>query len=73
VAKAKEEGAHYEQHSKNFNIGNITQLRPCLYRIFGGPAEREVIEACFKNMKREDALATADYLKSIPPIKNKLK
>ena len=33
----------------------------------------EVIEAGFKNMKREDALAIADYLKSIPPIKNKIK
>jgi mono/diheme cytochrome c family protein len=27
----------------------------------------------FKEMKREDALAVADYLKSIPPIKNKVK
>jgi len=27
----------------------------------------------FKDMKREDALAVADYLKSIPPIKNKVK
>jgi mono/diheme cytochrome c family protein len=27
----------------------------------------------YKNMKREDALAIADYLKSIPPIKNKIK
>jgi mono/diheme cytochrome c family protein len=27
----------------------------------------------FKDMKREDALAIADYLKSIPPIKNKVK
>ena len=27
----------------------------------------------FKDMKREDALAIADYLKSIPPIKNKIK
>jgi hypothetical protein len=27
----------------------------------------------FKDMKREDALAIADYLKSIPPIKNKTK
>jgi hypothetical protein len=24
-------------------------------------------------MRREDALAIADYLKSIPPIKNKIK
>jgi mono/diheme cytochrome c family protein len=27
----------------------------------------------YKDMKREDALAIADYLKSIPPIKNKIK
>jgi mono/diheme cytochrome c family protein len=33
----------------------------------------EVIKAGYKNMKREDALAIADYLKSIPPIKNKIK
>jgi mono/diheme cytochrome c family protein len=36
----------------------------------------EVIEGApygYKNMKKEDALAIADYLKSIPPIKNKIK
>lgn len=36
----------------------------------------EVIQGAphgFKDMKREDALAIADYLKSIPPIKNKVK
>ena len=33
----------------------------------------EVVEAGYKNMKREDALAIADYLKSIPPINNKIK
>ena len=27
----------------------------------------------YKDMKREDALAIADYLKSIPPLKNKIK
>jgi hypothetical protein len=27
----------------------------------------------YNNMKKEDALAIADYLKSIPPIKNKIK
>ena len=32
----------------------------------------EVIEAGFRKMSREDALAIADYLKSIPPIKNKI-
>lgn len=33
----------------------------------------EVIEAGYKAMKREDALAIADYLKSIQPIVNKIK
>ena len=36
----------------------------------------EVIEGTphgYKDMNREDALAIADYLKSIPPIKNKIK
>ena len=36
----------------------------------------EVIQGApygYKNMKKEDALAIADYLKSIPPIKNKIK
>lgn len=36
----------------------------------------EVIQGApygFKDMKREDALAIADYLKSIPPLKNKIK
>jgi hypothetical protein len=27
----------------------------------------------YKDMKKEDALAIADYLKSTPPIKNKVK
>jgi hypothetical protein len=27
----------------------------------------------YKDMKKEDALAIADYLKSVPPIKNKVK
>ena len=31
----------------------------------------EVIEAGYKNMKREDALAIADYLRTVRPIKNK--
>jgi mono/diheme cytochrome c family protein len=31
----------------------------------------EVIAAGFKDMKKEDALAIADYLKSIPAVKNK--
>ena len=33
----------------------------------------EVIEHGYKSMTKEDALAIADYLKSIPPIKNKIK
>jgi hypothetical protein len=32
----------------------------------------EVIEHGYKSMTKEDALAIADYLKSIPPIKNKI-
>ena len=49
----------------------LTGTKPDLDRVEGFMAE--VIEAGFKNMKREDALAIADYLKSIPPIKNKIK
>ena len=33
----------------------------------------EVVEAGYKKMTKEDALAIADYLKSIPPVKNKIK
>jgi hypothetical protein len=33
----------------------------------------EVVEAGYKQMKKEDALAIADYLKSVPPIFNKIK
>ncbi|MBI2229849.1 MAG: c-type cytochrome [Deltaproteobacteria bacterium] len=33
----------------------------------------EVIEGGYKHMKREDALAIADYLKSIPPVANKIR
>jgi len=33
----------------------------------------EVIEHGYKNMTKEDALAIADYLKSLPAIKNKIK
>jgi mono/diheme cytochrome c family protein len=32
----------------------------------------EVIEAGYKNMKKEDALAIADYLKTVRPVKNKI-
>ncbi len=48
----------------------LTGTKPDLDNVQGLMAE--VIEAGFKNMKREDALAIADYLKSIPPIKNKI-
>ena len=33
----------------------------------------EVIEGGYKYMKRQDALAIADYLKSIPPVANRIK
>ncbi len=33
----------------------------------------EVVQAGYKNMMRQDALTIADYLKSIPPVKNKIK
>lgn len=49
----------------------LTGIKPDLDNVQGLMAE--VIEAGFKNMKREDALAIADYLKSTPPIKNKIK
>lgn len=49
----------------------LTGTKPDLDKVEGLMAE--VIEAGFKNMKREDALAIADYLKSIPPVKNKVK
>jgi mono/diheme cytochrome c family protein len=49
----------------------LTGTRPDLDKVEGLMAE--VIEAGFKNMKREDALAIADYLKFVPPITNKIK
>jgi mono/diheme cytochrome c family protein len=49
----------------------LTGTKPDLDTVEGLMAE--VIEAGFKNMKREDALAIADYLKSIPAIANKIK
>ncbi len=48
----------------------LTGIKPDLDNVQGLMAE--VIEAGFKNMKRADALAIADYLKSIPPMKNKI-
>jgi hypothetical protein len=32
----------------------------------------EVIAQGYKNMTKDDGLAVADYLKSIPPVKNKI-
>lgn len=46
-------------------------IKPDLDNVQGLMAE--VIEAGYKNMKREDALAIADYLKSTGPIANKVK
>ena len=47
----------------------LTGTKPDLDNIQGLMAE--VIEHGFKNMTKEDALAIADYLKSVPAIKNK--
>jgi len=47
----------------------LTGTKPDLDNIEGLMAE--VIEHGFKNMTKEDALAIADYLKSVPAIKNK--
>lgn len=52
----------------------LTETKPDLDNVQG--LMSEVIQGTphgFKDMKREDALAIADYLKSIPPIKNKIK
>jgi mono/diheme cytochrome c family protein len=48
----------------------LTGTKPDLDNIQGLMAE--VIEHGFKSMTKEDALAIADYLKSVPPIKNKI-
>jgi mono/diheme cytochrome c family protein len=52
----------------------LTGTKPDLDNVQG--LMEEVIQGTpygYKDMKREDALAIADYLKSIPPIKNKVK
>jgi mono/diheme cytochrome c family protein len=49
----------------------LTGTKPDLDNVQGLMAE--VVEHGFKNMTKEDALAIADYLKSVPPIKNKIK
>jgi mono/diheme cytochrome c family protein len=46
-----------------------TGTKPDLDNVQGLMAE--VIEAGYKNMKREDAQAIADYLKTVPPINHK--
>ncbi|NIT02576.1 MAG: cytochrome C, partial [Candidatus Latescibacteria bacterium] len=46
-------------------------IKPDLDNVQGLMAE--VIEGGYKNLTKEDALAIADYLKSIPPIANKIK
>jgi mono/diheme cytochrome c family protein len=51
----------------------LTGSKPDLENVQGLMAE--VIQGAghgYKDMRREDALAIADYLKSIPPIKNKI-
>jgi mono/diheme cytochrome c family protein len=48
----------------------LTGTKPDLDNVQGLMAE--VIEHGYKNMTKEDALAIADYLKSVPPIKNKI-
>jgi mono/diheme cytochrome c family protein len=49
----------------------LTGTKPDLDNVQGLMAE--VIQQGYKNMTKADALAIADYLKSIPPIKNKIK
>jgi mono/diheme cytochrome c family protein len=49
----------------------LTGTKPDLDNVQGLMAE--VVEHGYKNMTKEDALAIADYLKSVPPIKNKIK
>jgi mono/diheme cytochrome c family protein len=49
----------------------LSGTKPDLDNVQGLMAE--VVEHGYKNMTKEDALAIADYLKSVPPIKNKIK
>jgi len=67
--------------SKNTGIGEwrreqiagslLTGIKPDEEPMEGLMAE--VIEGGYKHIKREDALAIADYLKSIPPVVNKIR
>ena len=49
----------------------LSGTKPDLDNVQGLMAE--VVEHGYKNMTKEDALAIADYLKSVPPVKNKIK
>ena len=49
----------------------VTGIKPDLDNAQGLMAE--IIEAGYRKMTKEDALAIADYLKSVPAIKNKVK
>jgi hypothetical protein len=48
----------------------LTGTKPDLDNVQG--LMGEVIEHGLKNMTKEDALAVADYVKSVPPIKHKV-
>ena len=51
----------------------LTATKPDLDNVQG--RMYEVIQGTghgYKDMKKEDALAIADYLKSVPPVKNKI-
>jgi mono/diheme cytochrome c family protein len=47
----------------------LTGTKPDLDNVQG--LMSEVVEAGYKNMKKEDAFAIADYLKTVRPVKNK--
>jgi mono/diheme cytochrome c family protein len=49
----------------------LTGTKPDLDNVQG--LMSEVIEHGYKNMTKQDALAIADYLKSLPPLNNKVK
>ena len=63
VAEAKEEGAHYEKHFTNFDIGNIIQ--PCLflYGLFGGASQGAVNHA-----RRSDVFRSRDQRREGPTL-----
>ncbi|HZD40799.1 MAG TPA: cytochrome c [Terriglobales bacterium] len=49
----------------------LTGTKPDLDNVQGLMAE--VVEHGYQSMRKDDALAIADYLKSIPPVKNRIK